>query len=138
MFNNTTIERFKNTKTPFYYYDLAILRATLDDIKKHTKNYDHFNVHYAVKANTNAEILSLISSYGFGADCVSGNEIKRALETGFKSDHIVFAGVGKSDEEIEIGLDNNIFGFNCESKQEIEVIDELVVKYHYNTTKEEE
>lgn len=118
------VEKFKQLDTPFYYYDTALLRATLDAIKKETDNKP-FHVHYAVKANANPRILKEISSYGFGADCVSGNEILAALEHGFTPEKIVFAGVGKSDREIEIGLDNDIFCFNVESIPELEVLNTL-------------
>lgn len=118
---NFPAEKFKYMRTPFYYYDMELLRATLDIIKKETDNKP-FHVHYAVKANANPRILKEIASYGYGADCVSGNEILAALECGFAPEKIVFAGVGKSDREIEIGLDNNIFCFNVESIPELEVL----------------
>ncbi|SFK33416.1 diaminopimelate decarboxylase [Proteiniphilum acetatigenes] len=118
------VEKFKQLDTPFYYYDIKLLRATLHAIKKETENKP-FHVHYAVKANANPRILKEIASYGFGADCVSGNEILAALAGGFTPDKIVFAGVGKSDREIEIGLDNDIFCFNVESIPELEVLNIL-------------
>jgi diaminopimelate decarboxylase len=124
MFTKETIEQFNRIPTPFYYYDLGLLKKTLDQLKKESDKYG-FIVHYALKANTNSEILQLIRSYGLGADCVSGNEVKRAIETKFSSEDIVFAGVGKSDAEINYALDHNIFCFNCESTQEIEVLNEL-------------
>ena len=116
----------QNTKTPFYYYDTKILNDTLQLIIEESSKYN-FNVHYAIKANANIDILNIISSRGKGADCVSGNEITRAIETGFKPSDIVFAGVGKSDEEINIAIDNNIFCFNCESSSEIEVINDIAI-----------
>ncbi len=122
MFAKETIQKFQGIQTPFYYYDLDLLRKTLDTLKKESDKYG-FIVHYALKANANNEILSVIKERGLGADCVSGNEVKKAAE--HKFDHIFFAGVGKSDEEINIALDRNITCFNCESLQEIEVIDEL-------------
>ena len=127
MFSAEEITRFNNTTTPFYYYNLELLKATLDEVKKASSQYD-YHVHYAFKANTNNEILELIRTYGLGADCVSGNEVKKAIECGYTSEQIVFAGVGKSDEEINIGLDHNIFCFNCESIPELEVINELAAK----------
>ncbi len=127
MFNEVQIEKFKITPTPFYYYDLEVLENTLKSVKTHSKKLG-YHVHYALKANSNPEILKLIESYELGADCVSGNEVLRATECGFDSDRIVFAGVGKTDEEINIGLDNNIFCFNCESIPELEVINELAEK----------
>ena len=127
MFSPEIIERFKNTPTPFYYYNMELLKDTLRIVKEESDNYN-YNVHYALKANSNVEILEVIKSYGLGADCVSGNEITRAIECGFPSEKIAFAGVGKSDEEINIGLENDIFCFNCESISELEVIDELAQK----------
>jgi diaminopimelate decarboxylase len=124
MFTKETINTFNNTPTPFYYYDLAVLKKTLEQLKKESDKYG-FIVHYALKANTNSEILNLIRSFHIGADCVSGNEIKRAIETKFSTGDIVFAGVGKSDAEINYALDNDIFCFNCESTQELEVLNEL-------------
>ncbi len=124
MFSAEEIARFNSIPTPFYYYNLELLKATLHAVNEASSKYN-YNVHYAFKANSNSEILELIKSYGFGADCVSGNEVKKAIECGYTSNQIVFAGVGKSDEEINIGLDNDIFCFNCESIPELEVINEL-------------
>ncbi len=109
-------------KTPFYIYDLNLLRRTLQRLKKYSQQYN-FKLHYAIKANYNIPILKLIKKYGFGADCVSGNEIRIAKKIGFDMQKVVFAGVGKTDAEIIYGLKNDIFSFNSESIQEIEVID---------------
>ena len=124
MFRQDIVAKFKTIPTPFYYYDVEVLKQTLQQVKTESHKYD-FIVHYATKANSNNEILNIIRSYGLGADCVSGNEIKKAIECKFDPKDIVFAGVGKSDEEINIALDNSIFCFNCESLQELEVINEL-------------
>jgi len=123
-FPKELINKFNLTPTPFYYYDMELLGLTLQNLKQEADRYN-FEVHYALKANANTEILKSIQSYGLGADCVSGNEVTRAVETGFGSNKIVFAGVGKSDEEIITGLTNNIHSFNCESIQELEVINQL-------------
>ncbi len=127
MFDNQLIEKFKTLETPFYYYDLDLLNRTLEIVKNLADKY-HFHVHYALKANSNEDILKTISSFGFGADCVSGGEVLRALETGFDRKQVVFAGVGKSDKEMINALEKNIFCFNCESIQEIEVLNELAHK----------
>ncbi|MCO6500698.1 MAG: diaminopimelate decarboxylase, partial [Vicingus serpentipes] len=124
MFSPTQIAKFKTTPTPFYYYDMELLKRTLTLVSEEASKYN-YHIHYAFKANSNPKILDLVRSFDFGADCVSGNEIKRAIETNFPSQKIVFAGVGKSDAEINIGLDNDIFCFNCESIPELEVINEL-------------
>lgn len=118
---------FKQHRTPFYWYNMQLLEDTLRVVKNESEKHG-FHVHYAVKANANLRILQKIKEFGFGTDCVSGNEILRSLEAGFSTKEIVFAGVGKSDEEIEIGLNTNIFSFNAESIPELEVINELAKK----------
>jgi diaminopimelate decarboxylase len=124
MFTQAQIEQFKGLKTPFYYYDMNLLRETLKSVQTHgiSKGY---HVHFAIKANFNREILDVIREAGLGIDCVSGKEIERALEAGFRPEQIAFAGVGKTDEEIQTGLRSGIFSFNCESLQEIEVLNQL-------------
>lgn len=121
------LEEIKNIETPFYYYDLEVLRATLKEAQSQASQYN-YHIHYALKANANDEILAIIKEEGLGADCVSGNEVLRALEAGFENKEIAFAGVGKTDREINIGLEHDIFSFNCESIQEIEVINQLASK----------
>ena len=120
------IEKFRELKTPFYYYDVDVLKTTLEVVKAEAEKYN-FHIHYALKANANPRILSIINSYGFGADCVSGGEIQAALDAGISADKIVFAGVGKADWEINLGLDNDIFCFNVESVEELQVINELAL-----------
>ena len=127
MLKKSVLENYSKQKTPFWFYDLELLRKTLEALVKASSKYNYI-VHYALKANTNSEILEVIRSFGLGADCVSGNEVKKAVESNFPSDHIVFAGVGKSDEEINYALSKNIFCFNCESLPEIEVINEFAKK----------
>ena len=119
------IDKFRELRTPFYYYDTKVLRDTLDAVNKEVARYERFDVHYAVKANTNSKVLTIIRESGMGADCVSGGEIRAAVKAGFPAQKIVFAGVGKADWEIELGLDYNIFCFNVESIPELEVINEL-------------
>lgn len=119
------VERFSEVETPFYYYDTELLRQTLRAINEEAGKHEHFVVHYAVKANANPKVLRYIREAGLGADCVSGGEIEASLKAGFPASKIVFAGVGKSDWEINIGLDNDIFCFNVESIPELEVINAL-------------
>ena len=119
------VEKFSAMRTPFYYYDTTLLRDTLDTINREAGRYPNFCVHYAVKANANPKVLSIISQSGLGADCVSGGEVHAALKAGFPTQKVVYAGVGKSDWEIELGLDNDIFCFNVESIPELEVINQL-------------
>ena len=127
MFSDRQIEAFHSYKTPFYFYDLELLTRTIQSVKEYgvSKGY---HIHFALKANNNTRILELLRDAGFGADCVSGKEIEKAIEAGFEPGRIAFAGVGKTDEEIETGLRHDIFSFNCESVQEIEVLNELAGK----------
>ncbi len=126
MFTQNHITNFSSIETPFYAYDIKLLRNTLKAlINAASKDY---HIHYALKANSNPLLLSEIKNAGLGADCVSGNEIKRAIENGFDAESVVFAGVGKSDKEIEYALSQNIFCFNVESIHELKVINELAIK----------
>lgn len=122
------ISEFKNIRTPFYYYDRGLLRDTLDTIRTEAGKSGNFVIHYAIKANYNKEILREIAMAGLGADCVSGGEISAALDAGFKACDIVFAGVGKSDEEILLALSAGIGRFNVESLEELRIIRELAQK----------
>lgn len=124
MFNQKIVDSFKNKETPFYYYNLELLKRTLKECSEAAKEYK-YHVHFALKANFNDKVLATINAQGFGADCVSGGEVKKAIEVGFTPQQIVFAGVGKSDNEINYALDQDIFAFNVESIQELEVINEL-------------
>lgn len=125
MFNNDTIlKAFSRNETPFYYYDLNLLEETLDAAKA-AADKRGFHIHYALKANFNDRVMALVQSKGFGADCVSGNEVQKAIDMGFPASQITFAGVGKSDKEIRTALQHNIFAFNVESIQEMEVINAL-------------
>lgn len=119
------ISKFRELETPFYYYDTQLLRDTLTCVNNEAKKYEKYIVHYAVKANANPKLLSIIRENGLGADCVSGGEIRAAIQAGFPSSKIVYAGVGKADWEINLGLEHNIFCFNVESVPELEVINEL-------------
>ncbi len=123
------IEKFENINTPFYYYDAQLLRDTLKTLRAEADKHPQFVVHYAVKANANAKLLRIIREAGLGADCVSGGEIQAAIQAGFPASGIVYAGVGKSDWEIELGLKHNIFCFNAESEAELEVINEIAERF---------
>ena len=119
------VEKRKGMQTPFYYYDTDLLRSTLDAVNAETAKYGNYFVHYAVKANANKKILAVINEKGMGIDCVSGWEMEAVLDAGFPASKIVFAGVGKSDWEINLGLDKGICCFNVESIPELEIINEL-------------
>lgn len=122
------IDKFKAMRTPFYFYDMDLLRSTLATIKAEAGRHEGFVVHYAVKANANPKILAAVAQAGLGADCVSGGEIEAALRAGFAPSGIVFAGVGKSDWEIELGLEKGIACFNVESLAELDVIAEIAAR----------
>ena len=119
------LEKFRELETPFYYYDMKVLRDTLAVINQEAGKYNNYHVHYAVKANANPKVLNIIREAGLGADCVSGGEVRAAVRAGFPSHKIVYAGVGKTDKEINYSLDHDIFCFNVESVPELEVINEL-------------
>lgn len=125
MLDINTIERLDKIATPFYYYDMDLFRKTVDYAAEMAGKYG-IKIHYAVKANVERRLLEYISGKGFGADCVSGNEVLHAHDCGFPGDKIVYAGVGKSDKEIYNALKIGIEAFNCESLQEIYVINEMV------------
>ncbi|MDR0873076.1 MAG: diaminopimelate decarboxylase [Prevotellaceae bacterium] len=124
MKGNFPTNKFAKIETPFYYYDVNLLQQTLDSIKTESGKYG-YEAHYAVKANANRKLLEIISAAGLGADCVSGNEVKACIEAGFPASKIVFAGVGKTDKEINYSLSQDIFCFNAESVPEVEVINQL-------------
>lgn len=128
MMHKISADKFKDIRTPFYYYDTELLQQTLDAIKKEIGDKPNYHLHYAVKANANPKVLKQISKAGFGADCVSGGEIRASLAAGFPAEEIVYAGVGKSDWEINLGLDADIAYFNVESIAELEVINELAAQ----------
>ena len=124
MLDINTIERLDKIATPFYYYDMELFHKTVDHVAELALQHD-IKIHYAIKANVERRLLEYISSKGFGADCVSGNEVLHAHSCGFPAEKIVYAGVGKSDKEIYNALMLGIEAFNCESLQEIFVINEM-------------
>jgi diaminopimelate decarboxylase len=123
MFTKQQADHFQKLETPFYYYDTKLLQKTLEAIKKAAPA--NYHIHYALKANAHPTLLKPILEAGFGADCVSGNEVKQAIDCGFDSKKIVFAGVGKNDKEINYALDHSIFCFNVESLHELQILDQL-------------
>lgn len=124
------LQKIEREVGPFYYYNTSLLCQTLDAIRKELSATPHFHVHYAIKANANPALLTLVRKAGLGVDCVSGGEVQRALEVGFEPKGIVFAGVGKSDREIRTALQAGISCFNVESLPEMEVINELAKQLH--------
>ena len=131
MYTEAQIAKFKGQVTPFFWYDLVKLEQVLKVVKAEADKHG-FIVHYAIKANANDPILEMIKEHGFGADCVTGNEIKKSINIGFRSESIAFAGVGKSDKEITYALQQGIFSLNCESKEELEVVNDLAGRLKKN------
>ncbi len=126
------IKKFADIETPFYYYDVELLKKTLECASLEAGKHQNYHIHYAIKANFNPKLLQIISATGIGADCVSGGEVKAALDAGIAPEKIVFAGVGKTEKELRLALAAGIFCFNAESLPEVELINELAIEY--NTT----
>lgn len=123
MFNKFLLNKFNSIKTPFYYYNLDILNKNISELFSSLEKTN--KVHFALKSNSNKKLLKILKLSGLGIDAVSSNEIKRAIEVGFSPRDIVFAGVGKSDDEIHYALQKEISYLNCESFEEIDVINEI-------------
>jgi diaminopimelate decarboxylase len=121
------VKQLNAIETPFYYYDMSVLRDTLRELLVEASE-PNWRVHYAVKACATKPILQTIAANGIGADCVSGGEIKAAIEAGFSPDKIVFAGVAKTDKEILYALRQGILCFNVESLEELHVISQLAIE----------
>ncbi len=122
------VDSFAKIETPFYYYDVELLEKTLNAALAEAAKFEGFHVHYAIKANFNPRILDIIKRSGMGADCVSGGEVRAALNAGIPAGKVVFAGVGKTDKEIALALDAGIFCFNIESIPEVEAIEALAAE----------
>ncbi len=124
MLSRKVAEKLQGLETPFYLYDIALLRQTLESVVYESNKYG-FNVHYAIKANYDDHVLEVIREYGLGIDCASGNELRKAIEAGFDPKKIVYAGVGKRDKELDYAIDQKIMAINCESIEELEVLDAM-------------
>ena len=124
MLSNKVVDKLRGYRTPFYLYDLDLLRQTLKLVGEACDKYG-YKMHYSMKANSDRRVMECVKEAGMGIDCVSGNEVVYAVEMGFDPKEIVFAGVGKRDEEIVYGIEHGIMAFNCESKHEVEIINEI-------------
>ena len=129
---NFPVDHLKGIETPFYYYDVELLERTISVVREEAARYGNFHVHYAIKANYNPRLLEILAAAGLGADCVSGGEVKAALDAGVPASKVVFAGVGKTDKEISLALDAGIFCFNVESIPELEAIEALAAQRGVN------
>ena len=124
MLSRKVAAQLKELETPFYLYDNNLLRQTLESVVYESNKYN-YKVHYAIKANNDDYLLSIIREYGLGIDCASGNEVRKAIESGFAPETIVYAGVGKRDKEIRYAIEQGILAINCESIEELQVINQI-------------
>ncbi|MFR9562495.1 MAG: diaminopimelate decarboxylase, partial [Rikenellaceae bacterium] len=124
MLSRQIADKLQGYQTPYYLYDMGLLRQTLESVVYESKRYG-YHVHYAIKANYDDRVLAVIKEYGLGIDCASGNELRKAIDAGFDPKGIVYAGVGKKDKELEYAIDSKIMAINCESIQELEIIDAI-------------
>jgi len=124
MLSRKVAAELKELETPFYLYDINLLRQTLESVVYESNKYN-YKVHYAIKANNDDYLLSIIREYGLGIDCASGNEVRKAIESGFAPETIVYAGVGKRDKEIRYAIEQGILAINCESIEELQVINQI-------------
>ena len=114
-------ELASNYTTPFYVYSVDSIKKNYNTLKSSLRK----DIYYSVKANSNQAILSLLFNLGAGADVVSGEELKRVLAVGINPNKIIFEGVGKSKEDIEFSIKNEIKQINVESLSEIKLINKL-------------
>ncbi|HZY65801.1 MAG TPA: diaminopimelate decarboxylase [Rubrobacteraceae bacterium] len=118
----------RSVGTPTYVYSHAALEKAYRELDEAFSGLDHL-VCYAVKANGNLAVLRSLASFGAGADIVSGGELYRAMRAGFDPKKVVFAGVGKTEDELMAGLGERILLFNVESASELERLDELAARH---------
>ncbi len=114
----------KHFGTPLYVYSKAEILKRIGQIKSVFGDTPHI-IAYSLKANNNPHILRIIRESGLGADTVSGGEVKLALETGFLPSKVVFAGVGKREDEIELAIERGIKLLNIESEEELNVVEKI-------------
>jgi len=114
-------------ETPFWYYDMDLFRKSVAVAKAAAEAYD-IKIHYSIKANSEPRLLEVVREAGFGVDCVSGNEVLYSIGEGFKAEDIVFAGVGKTDKELLVAMRSGIGSFNCESLEELKIIEQIAVE----------
>ena len=124
MLSRQIASKLRGYETPFYLYDMALLRQTLESVVYESKRYG-YHLHYAIKANYDDRLLSVIREYGLGIDCASGNELRKAIESGFDPKTIVYAGVGKRDKELRYAIEQEILAINVESLEELYLLDRL-------------
>ena len=118
------IEKLKKYETPYYYYNTSLLNETIAEAIRLAKLHD-LKIHFSLKSNFNEKIVRIFASHEeIGADCVSGGEVNYSLKF-FPKEKIVFAGIRKTDKEIESAVNNGIFCLNVESYEELENLNEI-------------
>ena len=127
MLSRQVADKLAKYETPFYLYDIELLNQTLESLMSIANKYN-YKIHYAIKANYDARLLQIIRKHGVGIDCASGNEVRCAIEAGFDPKTIVYAGVGKRDKEIRYAIEQNILAINCESIEEIELVNQFAAE----------
>ena len=124
MLSRQVADKLAQYETPFYLYDIGLLNQTLESLMSIASKYS-YKIHYAIKANYDPRLLQIIRNHGVGIDCASGNEVRCAIEAGFEPKSIVYAGVGKRDKEIRYAIEQDILAINCESIEEINLVNKL-------------
>ena len=127
MLSRQVADKLAKYETPFYLYDIELLNQTLESLMSIANKYN-YKIHYAIKANYDARLLQIIRKHGVGIDCASGNEVRCAIEAGFDPKTIVYAGVGKRDKEIRYAIEQDILAINCESIEEIELVNQFAAE----------
>lgn len=115
--------------TPLYVYNGDIISRQFHEVRK---AFPAFEIFYSLKANSNLSICALLHSLGARAEVASGGEIYLALQAGFEPYNIVFAGPGKTEQELEFGISTNIFAIHAESARELRRIALIAEKLHQN------
>ena len=119
----------KRFGTPAYCYSYNQLKENINNFKKNFKSFSPL-VCFAIKSNTNVNLIREIRKLGLGADVVSLGELMKALKAGIKPNKIVFSGVGKTTEEINFAINKKILLINAESKSEIFEIEKKIGRAH--------
>ncbi|MDB3947199.1 diaminopimelate decarboxylase [Candidatus Pelagibacter sp.] len=114
----------KKFGTPSYCYSYLELKKNINNFKKNFKSFSPL-ICFAIKSNTNVNLIKEIAKFGLGADVVSLGELMKALKAGIKPNKIVFSGVGKTSEEINFAINKKILLINAESKSEIFEIERI-------------
>ena len=119
------INQLKKYDTPYYYYNTLLLNETINEALRLAKQHN-LKIHFSLKLNFNEKIVKIFACHEeIGADCISGGEVNYALKY-FQPEKIVFAGIGKTDKEIENAVDKGIFCLNVESYEELENLNEIL------------